>query len=102
MDKLKEIKVKRLINTIDKINGLIGVKKIRPVYFETRFGIHTYGMKKEIVVITLDRNNIIRAIKPVKPNCVYFWNPKFSRIIELPVKKYKFKVGDKITLKFIN
>ena len=60
-------------------------KRILPLYFETRWGIHTFFVKEPIDVLILDEENIIRAIKKgLKPWRLFFWNPKYYRIIELP------------------
>lgn len=70
--------------------------------FHTRFGIHTFFMKYPIDVLVLDKNKIIVKVKSsLKPNNLFFYNPKYSLIVELEngfVKKNKLQLGDKIEL----
>lgn len=91
---------------LKKIKGLIGLKKIEPLYFQTRFGIHTFGVKFPIDVVILNDNETVVAIKQYfKPNRIFLWNPKYKNVLELPTKtvdKEKIKVGEKIELVFIS
>lgn len=84
----------------DKIIGLIGKKEIKPLYFETRWGIHTFGVKKPIDVLILDSNGFVQAYKEhLLPNRFFLWSPKYKRVIELPegtIKKDDLKLGTKI------
>ena len=77
-------------------------KNIKPVYFETRFGIHTFFVKYPIDVLIMDDKNIVRVIKKsLKPWRVYFWKPTYFKILELPageVKRNEIKVGSNINL----
>ncbi len=69
----------------DKIFGMILEKNSQGLIFESRFGIHTFFMKKPIDVLILDKNNRVGQIKKsLKPNRIFLWNPVFSKIIELP------------------
>lgn len=74
----------------------------RSLLIETRFGIHTFGLKKQIDVLVLDERHTIQSIKvSLKPNRVFFWNPKYSLILELPagtIKKSKTEIGDKLEI----
>ena len=57
------LKVKRLETLKEKTLGLIGREKVTPVIFETRFGIHTFGLKVPIDVLILDnKNKVARKI----------------------------------------
>ncbi len=49
-----DLKVKRLKTLKGKTIGLIGREKIAPVVFETRFGIHTFGLKFPIDVLVTE------------------------------------------------
>lgn len=86
----------------DKGIGLIGKKNIRPIYFETRWGIHTFGVRFPIDVVILDTNQTIVRIKQhLKPNRIFIWNPKYKWVLELPagmIEKEKIKIGEKIIL----
>lgn len=68
-----------------KAFGLIFHKKPSTMFFHTRFGIHTYFMPFPIDVIILENNNqVYKLKKTLKPFNIFFWNPKFSTVIELP------------------
>jgi uncharacterized membrane protein (UPF0127 family) len=99
----KEIIIKNVImaeTIFQKIRGLLGKKNISPLLFETRFGIHTFGMKHAIDIVILDKKNIVRKIKSsLNPNRLFFWNPHYFRVLELPsgtVKVKKIIIGAKI------
>ncbi|HVF69711.1 MAG TPA: DUF192 domain-containing protein [Xanthomonadales bacterium] len=98
------IKVKK-ISGLEKIRGLTGVKKPFAVFFRTRFGIHTFGMKFPIDVLILDqKNRVVKLAVSVKPNRIFLWNPIFNTVIELPageVKKHKIKRGQFIKLQYL-
>ena len=69
------------------------------IIFNTRFGIHTFFLKKEIDVLILDKDNKVVKKTTVKPNQIYVWNPKYSRVVELPansIKQSGIKIGNKI------
>ena len=89
----------------EKSKGLLGATKGYAVYFTTRFGIHTFGMKFSIDVLILDSNNIVvKYVEKLAPNKLFFWNPRFDKIIELPsgeIQKQKIQCGDTIRLEFI-
>lgn len=99
------IKVKNLYSWKDKSIGLLNVKKAFPIFFKTRFGIHTLGMKFSIDVLILDRNNsIIKLKENLKPNQIFIWNPKFDKVIELPegyIKRNNLKLNQKLEVTFI-
>lgn len=103
---MNTIKV-RLRNSIwGKSIGLIGLKKMQPIFFQTRFGIHTFGMRFPIDVLILDKNNgIVRLTENLKPNKLFFWPLLYKNVVELPagtIKKLKIKNGDKINLEIIH
>ncbi len=84
----------------DKTLGLIFDDKTKSLVITTRFGIHTHLMDSPIDILILDKNHKVVKIKEsLKPNRIFIWNPKFSRVIELPkgtVRKTKTKIGDRI------
>lgn len=96
------LRVRLLKGFLSKSIGLLGSAKSYPVYFTTRFGIHTYGMKFPIDAIVLDNNNRVKKISTnLKPNRFFFWLPIYNRVVELPagtVRKLKVKKEDKIKL----
>lgn len=78
------IRVKKLTG-LSAIRGLINKKHISPVYIETRFGIHTFGIKKPIDVVVLDNTfHVVRLCKGMRPNRIYMWNPLYRYALELP------------------
>lgn len=98
------IKVKNLTG-FDKTRGLIGAKKAYPVFFQTHFGIHTFGLNFPIDVLILDRNNkIVKIVERLKPNRLFFWDLRFNNVVELPekeIKKQGIKLKDIIKLTII-
>ena len=94
------LKVKRLETLKEKTLGLIGREKVTPVIFETRFGIHTFGLKVPIDVLILDSQKKVVVLKEsLFPNRIFLWNPRDKIVLELPkrtIKKYNIKKGTKI------
>jgi uncharacterized membrane protein (UPF0127 family) len=99
------LKVKLLRSMAEKSIGLIGANPVYPVYFTTRWGIHTFGVLSPIDVLILDTNDCVVAIRQkMKPNRLFFWNPKYDRVVELPlgvIEKMKIILGDRVAFKFI-
>ncbi len=98
-----EIKVKKLVGVMEKMRGLIGAKTPYPVYFRTRWGIHTFGVTRPIDVVILDARCKISVMKEkLQPNRLFFWPLKYNQVVELPegeIKKLKIKIGE--TVKFL-
>ncbi len=96
------LKAKYLKNSLQKTVGLIGEKHPQTVYLNTRFGIHTFGVGFPIDVLVLSReNNIVKVKENMQPNNVFFWNPVYDKIVEMPagdVKKNKIKNGELVKL----
>lgn len=87
MNGLRQIEVKKLTGIWEKMIGLIGKTDTTPIYFETRFGIHTFGMLKPIDVLILNDNfEVVKKATALKPNRVFFWNPIYKKIVEVPGK----------------
>lgn len=101
----KILQVKKLSSVIDISLGLISAKKPHAIYFQTRFGIHTFFMKFAIDVLILDEENqVVRLKQNLQPNNIFLWSLQFDKVIELPsgdIKKNKIKAGDAIELKFV-
>lgn len=97
-----KLKVRKLRTLWEKSVGLIGAKRIDPVYFTTRWGIHTFGVLHPIDVIVFDGNMRVQVIKEhLLPNRMFFWNPKYSRVLELPegtIREKTILVGSRITI----
>ncbi len=96
------ISATHLATTLSASIGLLGSKKPYPVYFKTRFGIHTVGMTYPIDVLILDDTFCVQRIKEnLKPNRLYIWPPHYSHVIELPIgyaKAHAITYGDVISL----
>lgn len=85
-----DLKVKEAKTLKEKAIGLLGTSKPFALFFQTHFGIHTFGMKYPIDVLILDRDDHVKAAKThLPPNQLYFWNPLFSKVIELPAGTIK-------------
>src|SRR5947208_3526138 len=70
---------------IDRARGNIGRSEPIAFQFTTRFGIHTLGMKFPLDIIVLNnRHEVVALKKTLKPNNIFFWNPKYSIVLELP------------------
>ncbi len=97
---LKEAK-----SALDQIFGLLRRSNPRSLLFKTRFGIHTFGLQEPIDVVVLDDSfKIVKLRENLKPNRLFFWNPKYSLVIELPaetLKKSKTSIGCYLELKLI-
>ena len=67
-----------------RVKGLLGETSPRSLYLKTRWGIHTFGMRFPLDVLILDKNWSVRKIKKgLKPYSLFFWNPKYFRVIEI-------------------
>jgi uncharacterized membrane protein (UPF0127 family) len=96
------IKIRKLEN-IDKLLGVIKYKDAG-VFFNTRLGIHTFFVKTNLDLVILDKKKVVCLKKNLKPNRIFLWNPKFSKVLELPagsIDNLNLKLGNilKFTLK---
>ena len=82
----------------EKTKGLSGRKEPAALFFKTRWGIHTFGMKFPIDCLVMNDKLEAKAIKEnIKPNRFFFWPPKYRNVLELPVgavSKTGTKLGD--------
>lgn len=89
-------------SSLDRALGLLRKSNPRSLLIETRFGVHTFGLSIPIDVLVLDDERIVQSVKVgLKPNRTFFWNPKYSLILELPagtIKKSKTEIGDKLEI----
>jgi uncharacterized membrane protein (UPF0127 family) len=78
--------------------GLIFYKKPIAMIFQTHLGIHTFFMHYPIDVIILNKQNrVVDIRKGLKPNRIFIWDPRYSKILELPagsIENSKTKTGD--------
>ncbi len=87
---------------IDGTRGLIFEEKPSTLILNTRFGIHTFALKFPIDVLILNKNlKIVRIKKNLKPNSIYFYPPKYSKVIEMEkgtIDKFRLKIGDALEI----
>jgi len=82
---MKRITVMYLTSLRDKVVGLIGAPAAHPVMFHTRWGLHTFGMKFPIDVLILNNSRqVVKRADNLVPNRLFFWNPRYHTVIELP------------------
>lgn len=88
-----------------KSKGLIGEKKITPMLIHTRFGIHTFGVRFPIDVIVLDREQkVVKLKENLAPNSMFFWNPTYNTILELPegyIARTRIKYNSSIQIEIV-
>jgi len=94
--------VRKSKNLREKMQGMIGKREPTALMINTRFGIHTFGVKFPIDVLILDNKNKAVSVKEnLKPNRIFLWNPMHEKVIELPagtIKKTAIKMNDSIEL----
>ncbi|HEX8965117.1 MAG TPA: DUF192 domain-containing protein [Patescibacteria group bacterium] len=79
------LQAQRCTSFWQKSVGMLAYKKPITIYFETRFGIHTFGLKLPIDVVILNKKNqVIKLFKNLKPNQIFLWNPLYKKVIEMP------------------
>ncbi len=86
-----------IANTIIKSSiGLLNQPQETAMLFKTRWGIHTLGMKYPLDIIILNGNmKIVKIKKNLQPNRIFFWNPFYCQIIEIPSnQKTIIKIND--------
>src|SRR3989338_4720684 len=78
--KIIRLKAVKADNFWDKCVGLIGKDENTCLYLETRFGLHTFGMRHIIDILILDKKDIVSKIKiSLSPNRFFFWKPGFLK-----------------------
>lgn len=84
-DSVVKLFVKEARNLKEKIQGLIGKDKPQALLIRTHFGIHTFGLKFPIDVLILNKKNKVVVMKKnLQPKRIFFWNPVYEKILELP------------------
>lgn len=85
-----------------KAKGLIGKSSPVALFFKTRWGIHTFGLKFPIDCLVCDADWKIKAMRQnIRPNRFFFWWPGYMNILELPtgtIHKTNTKTGDELKL----
>lgn len=65
--------------------GMIGKERAEALVLRTRWGIHTFGMKFPIDVVILNKHKGVVFLRTnMDPNKVFFWNPRYDMVLELP------------------
>lgn len=86
----------------DKTLGLINPRNPRHLMLETRYGIHSFFLKKPIDVLVLDKKfRVVKIKQSLKPNRILFWDRRYSKVIELPegsILKYRVALGDTLSI----
>lgn len=83
----------------DKIFGLLKKSNTPSLLFKTRFGMHTFFLKNSVDILVLDNRHIIKKVSTIKPNRLFFYNPRYPYILETPagtIKKSKTEIGDEL------
>jgi uncharacterized protein len=85
-----------------KTRGLLGYDVPFPIFFKSRWGIHTIGLKFPIDLLVCGDNFVVRFIrKAVAPGNLVFWWPWYRNVIELPagtIDKNGTQYGDQLRL----
>ena len=97
--------VKVADSLLKRMRGLLGKKKILPgesLWIRPCMSIHTFLMKFPIDIVFLNRSNqVIAAVKNLKPNRITGFYLKSASVLELPagtLDATDTKVGDKIEI----
>lgn len=91
----KDLKI--ALSLIDRMFGLLLNRNPKSLLFKTRFGIHTFGLKEPIDVLVIGNDGRLIISKSLNPNKLFFYNPKYNTIVELPkgsINKSETAVGD--------
>lgn len=86
---------------LDRLLGLLIKSNPRTLIFKTRFGIDTFFLKEPIDVVVLDKNlKVVKLKENLRPNKLFFWNPRHFWIIELLKEAIRnnIEIGDKLKL----
>lgn len=97
-----QITATRLHSLWEKSAGLLHSQVSTPVYFKTRFGIHTFGMKYPIDVLILNNDmRVAKIAQNLQPHSIFLWNPMHHHVIELEagyVAAHSIVLGTGVTL----
>lgn len=86
----------------DRLFGLLKKNNPRTLLFKTRFGIHTFFLKEPIDILVINpKSKIVKVKKSLGTNKLFFWNPKYTKVVELPkntIKNTETQVGDSLVI----
>lgn len=95
-----DVRVARTLG--EKTEGLLKSAPNDALFFETRWGIHTFRMKFRIDVAVMDDDMMIVALREnLMPGRFFFWNPRHKNVLELPagtIQHTGTKMGDTIQI----
>jgi len=102
INKTKNVVVHENVNVAQTLNeksrGLLDAINGDAMMFDTRWGIHTFGMKFPIDCAICDEENEVRVVKTnIQKGKFFFWNPKYKKVYELPagtLTKTNTEIGD--------
>lgn len=87
---------------LDTLFGLLIKSNPRSMLFKTRFGIHTFFLNEPIDVLVLDRSfRVVKIKSKLKPNRLFFWNPMYSLVLELPkgsIEKFNLRQAQTLSI----
>jgi len=86
---------------IDRTFGLLKQDEPKSLLLYTRFGIHTFILKKPIDVLVIENSGKIAIAKTIKPNRILIYNPIYKTVLELPentITKSKSEKEDKVKI----
>jgi uncharacterized membrane protein (UPF0127 family) len=91
----------------DRLFGLLlKSNQSTPLLFKTRFGIHTFFLKKPIDVVILNKDYSVTKLKSaLYPNKLFFYSPKYYWVLELPensISKLNVKKGTQLSFSYKN
>jgi len=104
MKKITKVKIQKAMTFWDKVRGLMFKKNIKPIYLETRWGIHTFFVREPLLVFVLDDDCVVCRKKKIDPWRMFFWHPKNRHVLEFPADSQiaqGLKIGDRIDLDFV-
>lgn len=94
--------LKKCESFTDRMFGLLIPSNPRNLLFKTRFGIHSFFLKEPIDVLILDpQMKIVKLKQNLKPDRLFFWNPKYLQVLELSsgtIKKFNIKPGQSLKI----
>ncbi|MDP3974732.1 MAG: DUF192 domain-containing protein [Candidatus Jorgensenbacteria bacterium] len=93
----------RIARTLgEKSKGLLTSVADSALFFRTRWGIHTFGMKFPIDCLVMNDDMKIVALRTnFEPRRFFFWNPRYRNVLELPagaLARTDTEVGDTVEL----
>ncbi len=93
----------RVANTLEeKTEGLLKSGADAALFFRTRCGLHTFGMRFPIDAVVMDNGMRVVVLRGnLAPGRFFFWNPRYQNVLELPagtIVRTGTQVGDVIEL----